>query len=233
MNQSAYLHRLQRIDTQIDQTENRLVEIERLLSEDERIRLARHTWDEAKITLEKSRQSLRAGEHNVQTTRIKIEQSEASLYGGLIHNPKELQDLQREIESLKRHNSSLEDIQLQAMIEQEEAEEAERAAQAEYHRTEATVAEQKSGLVGERDGLQKNLIRLQAERSAALPAVLPANLDIYNRIREQKKGTAVSLVEDDTCTMCGAEVRPGESQASRMQSTLHYCTSCGRILFAG
>jgi uncharacterized protein len=233
MNQSAYLHRLQRIDTQIDQTENRLAEIERLLSEDERIRLARQALEDSKRILEKSRLALRSAEHNVQTTRIKIEQSEASLYGGSIRNPKELQDLQREIESLKRHQAALEDLQLQAMLEQEESEESERMAQAGFHQAEAEVTEQKSGLVGERDGLLKNKARLLAERAAALPAVLPANLEIYNRIREQKKGTAVSLVDDDTCTICGAEVRPGESQASRMQATLHYCTSCGRILFAG
>jgi uncharacterized protein len=233
MNQSAYLHRLQRIDTQIDQTENRLAEIERLLSEDERIRQAHLSWDESKRVLEKSRLALRSDEHNVQATRVKIEQSEASLYGGLIRNPKELQDLQREIESLKRHMAALEDLQLQAMLEQEEAEEAERNAQTGLHRAEAEVAEQKSGLAGERDGLLKNKSRLQAERSAALPAVLAANLEIYNRIREQKKGIAVSFVDDDTCTICGAEVRLGEGQAARMQSSLHYCTSCGRILFAG
>ena len=233
MNQSAYLHRLQRIDSQIDQTENRLAEIERLLSEDERIRQTRLAWDQAKRSLEKARLALRSAESNVQTTRIKTEQSESSLYGGSIRNPKELQDLQREIESLKRHLSSLEDVQLQEMLAQEDAEAAELSAQSAFHRAEAEVAEQKSGLSGEKTALLKNIARLQAERSAALPAILAANLDIYARIRDQKKGTAVSAVEDDTCTVCGAEVRPGESQASRMQANLHYCTSCGRILFAG
>ena len=233
MNQSAYLIRLQRIDTQIDQTENRLAVIDRLLSEDERIRLAKLAWDESKRGLEKTRLALRSAEHNVQTTRIKIEQSESSLYAGLIRNPKELQDLQREIESLKRHMVNLEDIQLQSMLEQEEAEDLERKTVTDFHRTEAEVAEQKSGLSGERNALLKNRIRLQAERSAALPAILAANLEIYTRVRDQKKGTAVAAVDDDTCAVCGAEVRPGESQAARMQAALHYCTSCGRILFAG
>jgi len=233
MNQSAYLHRLQRIDSQIDQTENRLAELERLLSDDERIRAARQACEDTKRALEKSRLALRSAEHNVQATRIKIDQSEASLYGGLIRNPKELQDLQREIESLKRHMAALEDLQLQAMLEQEDAEESERSAQAAFRQAEGEVSEQKSGLAGERDSLVKNKARLLAERSAALPAILAANLETYNRIRELKKGIAVSLVDDDTCTICGAEVRLSEGQAARMQSTLHYCTSCGRILFAG
>jgi hypothetical protein len=38
---------------------------------------------------------LKQSELEVEKQRIKIQQTEASLYGGLVHNPKELQDLQR------------------------------------------------------------------------------------------------------------------------------------------
>jgi uncharacterized protein len=233
MNQAAYLHRLQRIDTQIDQADARLAEIERLLSEDERIRKAKQEIEIARVELEKARLALRSVEHNARETRIKAEQSEASLYGGAIHNPKELQDLQREIESLKRHLSALEDDQLQAMMDQEEAEKKDLGAQTGYNQVVAEVTQQKAGLAGERDGLLKKRQTLLAERSAALPPILPPNLDTYTRIREQKKGIAVTAVEDDTCATCGAEVRLGEGQAARIQSNLHYCTSCGRIIFAG
>lgn len=233
MNQSAYLHRLQRVDTQIDQTETRLTEIERLLSEDERIRKAKHTAEEAKRALEISRQALRAAEHLVQETRIKIEQTESTLYGGSIRNPKELQDLQREIDSLKRHIVVLEDSELQAMITVESAEKTDQDAQSGLLHAQAEVTAQKAGLSGERGTLLKNRARLQAERSATLSPVQPQNLEIYQRIREIKKGIAVTSVEEDTCTTCGAEVRPSEGQSARMQANLHYCTSCGRILFAG
>jgi predicted nucleic acid-binding Zn-ribbon protein len=233
MNQSAYLHRLQRVDSQIDQIEARLAEIERLLSEDERIRNARQEVEDSRRDLEISRQALRAIEHNAHETRIKAEQSEASLYGGSIRNPKELQDLQREIDSLKRHLSALEDEQLQAMLDQEEMEKKYQSAQDKLNRAVAEVTQQKAGLAGERDSLSKKRQSLEAERSAALGPVLPQNLETYIRIREQKKGIAVTAVDEDTCAICGAEVRLGEGQAARMQSNLHFCTSCGRILFAG
>ena len=233
MNQSAYLHRLQRIDTQIDQTETRIAEIERLLSEDERIRQAKLTAEEAKRELELARQALRAAEHLVRETRIKTEQSEASLYGGSIRNPKELQDLQREIDSLKRHMLVLEENELQAMITVEAAEKTDQNAQSGLLQAQAEVTAQKAGLAGERDTLLKNRTRLHTERSAALSSVLPQNLETYQRIRELKKGIAVTAIDEDTCTTCGAEVRPSEGQSARMQSNLHFCTSCGRILFAG
>ena len=233
MNQSAYLHRLQRVDTQIDQTDLRLAEIDRLLSEDERIKKAKQAADETRRELEKYRLALRSAEHATKETRIKMEQSEASLYSGSIRNPKELQDLQREIESLKRHLTVLEDAQLSAMMDVETAEKMDADAQSGLLYAQAEVTAQKAGLAGERDTLLKNRQRLVTERSTTLPPISPQNLEIYQRIREQKKGIAVSAVEDDACALCGAEVRIGESQASRMQTNLHYCTSCGRIIFAG
>jgi len=233
MNQAAYLHRLQRIDTQIDQTDARLAEIERLFNEDERIRTARQNADEAKRSLEIARQALRSVEFSVHETRVKMEQSDSALYSGTIKNPKELQDLQREIASLKNRLSQLEEQQLEAMIAQEEAEESERQAQDELLRAQAQMVEQKAGLAGERTTMQKNRQRWEAEKGAALPAILPQNLEVYNRLRDQKKGLAVSTVEDNTCGVCGSEIRPSESQAARISSSLLFCSSCGRILYAG
>jgi uncharacterized protein len=233
MNQAAYLHRLQRIDTQIDQTDTRLADIERLFAEDERVRSAKQLADEARREMEKARLALRSAEHLVSETRIKMEQSEAALYGGTIRNPKELQDLQREIASLKARLAQLEDQQLTAMILQEEAETTDQAMQRDLVSAQAQAVEQKAGLSGERTTMQKNHQRLEAERAAALPPILAHNLEVYQRLREQKKGIAVCTVEDDTCTVCGAEVRPAEGQAARQSSSLVFCSSCGRILYGG
>jgi uncharacterized protein len=233
MNQAAYLHRLQRIDTQIDQTDARLEEIERLFAEDERVRSAKQLADEARREMEKARLALRSAEHLVTETRIKMEQSEAALYGGTIRNPKELQDLQREISSLKTRLAQLEDQQLTAMIVQEEAESLDREKQEDWVNAQAQAVEQKAGLAGERTTTQKNRQRLEAERAAALPPILLPNLEVYRHLREQKKGIAVCTVDDDTCTVCGAEVRPAEGQAARQSSSLVFCKSCGRILYGG
>jgi len=233
MNQAAYLHRLQRIDTQIDQTDTRLAEIERLIEEDERVRSAKLNAEEARRSLEKSRLALRSAEHNVNETRIKMEQSDSALYSGTIRNPKELQDLQREIESLKARLAQLEEQQLNAMIALEEAEANERLLQDDLLHVQAQAVEQKAGLAGERSVMNKNRQRLEAERAAALSPILPQNLDVYNHLRIHKNGLAVCVVEDETCLSCGSEVRLAESQAARMSSVLNYCKFCGRILFAG
>ena len=116
MNQSAHLYLLQKLDSHLDQIQARVSEIDRLLSEDERVLAARQVADAAHRNLENARLEARNADHLVSDQKVKIEQSEASLYGGRIRNPKELQDLQKEIESLKRHLATLEDRQLETMI---------------------------------------------------------------------------------------------------------------------
>ncbi len=54
--------------------------------------------------------------------KVKIEQTEATLYGGKVRNPKELQDLQNEAAALKRYLAVLEDRQLEQMIALEDVE---------------------------------------------------------------------------------------------------------------
>lgn len=233
MNQAGQLYRLQRIDTQIDLASSRLEEIDRLLREDERMRAAQSACDAAKVRLEKARNSLRSIEHITTEQQVKIEQTNASLYSGMVKNPKELQDLQKEIVSLHKHLITLEDQQLQAMIEFEEAEQAEEASLTFQKKVVAEVIQAKAGLTGERSQLAAKLENLAQERSAALTPISSENLDVYQRIREQKHGIAVTSIEDEACSSCGAQIRASEAQTARIQSKLQYCSSCGRILFAG
>ncbi len=233
MNQAGSLHRLQRIDTQIDQIVTRLAQIEKLLLEDERLQAARAAAESALHRYEKARLNLRSLEHLNHEQQVKIEQANATLYSGMVKNPKELQDLEKEIVSLKKYQLTLEEQQLQAMIEFEEAEQAYHAAQEQEKAVQAQVIEEKAGLAGERSQLEAKRANLEQERSAALGPITAANLETYLRIREQKHGIAVTGVEDDACSTCGAQIRPSEAQSARLSSTLVYCTSCGRILFAG
>ena len=174
-------------------------QIDRLLREDERMQSAGAACDAAKVRLEKARNALRSIEHLTTEQQVKIEQTNATLYSGMVKNPKELQDLQKEIISLRKHLGTLEDQQLEAMIEFEEAEQAEQAAQAFQKKVEAEVIQAKAGLAGERSQLIAKLENLGQERNAALPPITADNLEIYNQIRNQKHGIAVTSVEDDAC----------------------------------
>ena len=233
MNQSFHLYRLQQIDTQISQVESQLKEIERLMAGNEAVRQTQMAADEKNKALQKARQVLKEIEFSVRDQMVKIEQCESSLYSGKVKNPKELQDLQKEIASLKKHLSLLEDRQLESMVATEEAEQAAQETAKLYAQAQAAFAEQSAGWAGQADQLKKQLARLLAERAPALAFITKESLEMYNRLRQRKNGVGVVTVSDNACSVCGGTIRPSETQAARAAQVLSFCSSCGRILYAG
>lgn len=233
MSQTFHLYQLQKIDSQLDQIDIRLGEIERVLSQDQRVQQANQHLQTAQSTLKQARQALQIAEANVKARQIKIEQSESILYGSINRSPKELQDLQNEIASLKRNLNALENEQLEAMIAFEEAEQAVQLAEKLLSESQALVSSQNAALNGEREQLLKNRQRLQTERQAVQPQIQSINLETYQRLRQQKKGLAIAQVEDESCAVCGGSLTPAECQAARSPQKIVHCPSCGRILYKG
>lgn len=233
MNQAFHLFRLQQIDTQIDQIDSRISELDRLLSGNEALLLAKQQAEDSHKALEKARKALKEAEFAVHEQNLKIEQTENTLYSGRVRNPKELQDLQKDIVLLKKHLGALEERQLEQMINLEGAEAGDTAATSDLNRVQASFAEQSAGWLGQREQLQKNRERLLAERAPALSPVPQETRDFYDRLRQRKKGIAVTSVNDGACSVCGATIRPSEVQAARASLDIAYCSTCGRILYTG
>ena len=96
------LFRLQQIDNNINSIRSRLKEIEISLNDKSTLLAAQNQAESTSQSLQEARKALQIAERNVHDLQIKIQQSEASLYSGKINNPKELQDIQSEAESLKK-----------------------------------------------------------------------------------------------------------------------------------
>ena len=118
------LFRLQQVDRQMDQNDARMNAIRSTLENDAEVQQAIRQVDEAREKHRAAEGRLRAAEQVRGAQQIKIEQAESSLYGGTVHNPKELQDLQNDVAALKRHLATLEERQLEAMLELDDAEQA-------------------------------------------------------------------------------------------------------------
>lgn len=232
MNQSPLLFQLQQVDDEISQVEVRLKEIEVAIASDKETIQAMEHLTNTKNDAFLSTHALREAEAVVKEIRIKIATSEQSLYGGKIRNPKELQDLQIEIASLKKRLSNAEDKELEQMIGLEEAEKALEIAESNLQEVKNKKATQLSLLHGEQDTLNKKLERLQKERHVTIGSVSNENLQIYNNLRTVKNGKAVAQIGDNACAVCGANIRPSEKQATRSSSRLVYCDTCGRILYS-
>ena len=232
MSTALGLYRLQLVDTQIDQIQARQKTIQEMIQNDASLRAATQAFEASDSRHKEASRALKLSESDVEKQRIKIEQTEARLYSGNVYNPKELQDLQRDIVSLKKHMETLEERELEAMLNAESAEKELQAANANLEQTRSNVKEQNRDLSQENDELIKDLERLQSERNAALGDLSDTYMATYDQLRKQRRGVAVAKVSDSACDACGAPLTPAQLQNVRSTSQLSNCPTCGRILYA-
>ena len=232
MSAALGLYRLQQVDSQIDQIQARLRTIQQTLENDETLRAANGLFTAASDKCKDAERILKVSEAEVEKQRIKIEQTEASLYGGKVHNPKELQDLQMDVASLKRHLETLEERQLEAMLTAETAEKELQTANADLERVQSNLKEQNKDLTSESEALRKKLERLNSERQAVVTDIAGQTLNVYDQLRKQKRGLAITTIADNSCEACGTTLTPSQQQNARSTSQLFHCPTCGRILYA-
>jgi len=233
MSQPFKLFRLQQLDSQLDRARARLTEIETTLSQDEVLRQAQVEADNAAADLAVARKSLRHSEDNVAQQRIKIEQAEAALYGGKVRNPKELQDLQNDTAALKRYRSVLEDRQLEAMMAEEDALANSSAAIARLEKVRSDSAERDDLLLSEKSRLLQEVSHIEEERQAASASIDASDLALYEKLRTQRRGIAVSKITNKACSACGSTINAALLDAARSPNQLSRCDVCGRILYLG
>lgn len=232
MSAALGLYRLQRVDSQLDQIQTRLKAIQETLENDEALRGANERYASADGRYKDAERSLKLSEAEVEKQRLKIDQAEASLYGGKVHNPKELQDLQKDVASLKRHLDTLEERELEAMIIVETAEQELQAATSDLERVLANLKEQHKDLTQESETLHQHLQRLHSERQAVVTDIAGKALSVYDQLRKQKRGLAITTIEDNSCEACGTTLTAAQQQSARSTSQLFHCPTCGRILYA-
>jgi uncharacterized protein len=232
MSAALGLYRLQQVDSQIDQIQARLKVIQEILENDVELKTATERFNANDNACKNAERALKQTEAEVEKQRIKLEQTDASLYGGHVHNPKELQDLQKDVASLKRHLETLEERQLEAMVIAEDAEKELRSAKAELDRVKANLVDQNRDLAKESEALHKDHERLDSERKAVMSDLANQMVSTYDQLRQQRRGIAVTTISDSSCAACGTTLTQSQQQSARSTSQLFNCPTCGRILYA-
>jgi uncharacterized protein len=232
MSASLGLYRLQQVDRQIDHARSQLEAIRRTLENDAELQQALKELQTAQTGHHHANNALKNAESDVEAQRIKIEQADSSLYGGKVQNPKELQDLQKDIVSLKKHLVTLEERALEAMIEAEDAESNLQAVKTKLELMQARLGDEHKKLIADQSAFSIKLEQLAEERGATLTTIENELLQIYEWLRQQKRGVAITEVSDNSCASCGATITVALQQNARSQKQLAHCPSCGRILYA-
>jgi len=232
MSRAGLLYRLQIVDLEIDERSRRLREVEASLGESEELRQARRALQEEETKLRQWRRKLRDLELEMEGLNDKIASVEGQLYGGRVRNPKELANLQQEVEYLRRRRGELEEQVLEAMIEVEEGETRAAKRRKELAEVEADWQKAQASLAAERDELKERLSQLRERRAELEERIGADDLALYEDLRRRKGGRAVALLKGGLCQGCGVMLPLSRARQARQEDDLVPCVNCERILCA-
>ena len=231
MNIGFQLFQLQEIDTDLDNAQLRINEIDGLINNDTSIINAQNYLDKSKKQLVSDNNEFNTISDDIKNKKIKISQSEANLYNGSVKNPKELQDLQMEISSIKKTIRKLEDVLLEVMIRVDQSENFLEIQKKDLIIAKSKFATQSSLLQGEKNALLEKIQGLNSKKRSMITQINHANQKRYETLRKLKNGLAIAKLLDDACGACGAGLTAGQRQEARSASKLFICPSCGRIIY--
>src|SRR5438270_7790514 len=171
-------------------------------------------------------------EDELASVEVKIAEVDRRLYSGAVSAPRELQAMEADVASLKRHRSDVEDHVLEAMQDREPLD------------TElATLEQHRAALDQEADQLREAIAaqskEIEAELATALEARQSAAVGIpedllaqYERLRTTQGGIGAARLVNGRCSGCHLTLPATELDRIRREppDTVVLCDQCGRIL---
>ncbi|GAB3787279.1 C4-type zinc ribbon domain-containing protein [Nocardioides ungokensis] len=151
---------------------------------------------------------------------------------GLITNPKDLERMQHELQSLERRITSLEDDELEVMARLEDAQgnlDALSAQVAEADERLAALATARDEKLAEIDA---TLTQLGADRAAAAEGLPEDLMALYEKLRTQKGGVGAAALHQRRCTGCQLGIDAAELSVIKKAPSdeVIRCEECSRIL---
>jgi predicted nucleic acid-binding Zn-ribbon protein len=228
----AELWRLQEIDSALDARQGSLDDARSRLGESEELTAARDRVAECTITMRSAQAAQKDLELQADELRAKISPLETKLYSGSIRNPKELKDLQADIDQLKRQLSAIEDRDLEALAVLERAQEDVRNASDEAATLEQAWRDEQADLTERVTRLAAEIDEYQARRREQAEGIGRDVLATYDHVRRAHQGKGVAKVDRNICTGCRISLPVSTVNKARAGSALVHCPNCERILFA-
>jgi predicted nucleic acid-binding Zn-ribbon protein len=170
-----------------------------------------------------------SAEWEIDDIATKLAAAEEQLFGGKVQNPKELTNLQHEVESFKARRNKLEEKALEIIDRVEQSEASVSSLNVELKKLTADWQRQQKELTAEMERVKATLADFGDKRRQLIAEIDSATFDFYQQLRAGK-GTAVARVEQGICRGCRISLPTTDLQQAR-GGKLVQCSSCGRILF--
>ncbi len=230
MTTAAELFALQETDLANDGAVARLNEVEAQLGETEELTEARQRVDLCREQIRPLEEKQKGLDLEAEEVRGKAAAIERKLYGGTVRNPKELEDFQADLTSLRGQLSRREDALLEVMLDLEDAEASLRQAEATLAEVEESWKAQQASLRETQAKLKEEIAGLEAKSTRQADGMDSGALSLYHALRERRQGTAVAVVERGLCQGCRISLPMSVVQKARAGAGLVQCVSCERIL---
>ncbi len=192
---------------------------------DDRLRDARIVVDDLTVEQKKA-------DADVEQVKTRRKRDRDRMDQGLISNPKDLERMQHELESLERRINSLEDAELEIMEKLEEAQGTVDTLTAQLAETDGQIAE----LAVARDGrwveIDASLAEAETARAVAVEGMPEDLLALYERLRTQKGGVGAAALRARQCGGCQLTIDAAELGVIRAAAAdeVVRCEECQRIL---
>ncbi len=233
MDAAQTLLALQELDLALMRGEKQLDE----LPEKRAILEVRHKTADVRALREKAAElvhrherAISAANDEVAAVDEKIAEVQAKLDSGEGVTPKELHNLSREMDALKRRKDKLENDELQTMERLDTA----KAQVAKVDAALEQLAAREADLVGrfrEKGGaVQSDLERHRTERAMLAGGIDSALLDRYEAARGAKGGIGAARLNGTTCSACRVELPRERVRDLHEGPDVGVCPSCRRLL---
>ena len=229
MSVTKQLYQLQEVDLEIESSEQALAQIASQLGESQAVVKARTELKSKQQHLEELGRQQHSAEWEIEDLVNKLSTAEGKLYSGRIKDPKELTNLQHEVEGLRGRRSQLEDKALEIMDQVELSTVSVATLTNELKTLETEWHSQQQQLSTDMERLKAALSDLKNKRQLLSAEIDPETVEFYQALKKQK-GQAVAKVEQGICRGCRILLPTTELQQARGDSLVQ-CSSCGRILF--
>jgi uncharacterized protein len=224
---------LQLLDNEIMQANTKLKslpEIEQLLHIDKRIAAANDELTTVKAEADQIALELRRGEVDVETVTDRIKKDEARLASGNA-TPKELEQTQHEVETLKKRQLALEEIELEIMVRSEVITARTNTLTTDLASLETLKAEINQRLTAASNEINSVITNKQSDRNVVGAKIEKPLLDLYEKIRSSS-GVAAAALVGNKCNGCNLAINAVEMERikSLAKDELLRCEECRRIL---
>ncbi|MCL6472365.1 MAG: hypothetical protein K6T91_06080 [Firmicutes bacterium] len=232
MDEHKILAELQKIDSQIDSLnyrEKHLPERDRYLNLSEEVSKTKALYNTVDKKLHDEAQIQKRIEDELDSLTKKIDKEQNRLYSGTITSPKELSNVQQEINHLKEVADEKETALLEQIDVVDKLKSNVKVISERLDTRKSELDEAKSAMDTALAEIRGERTKLQAEREPVYGALSEDTRQLYDRVRT-KHPIAVTVLAEGICQGCMVELPSTEAERIESSAKLERCPNCSRII---